>query len=248
MASIEVNNEFYDNLGEAWFVGQDHPIALLRAEARLKNPWVAEVIGQRMGSSARVLDIGCGGGFLSNDLAARGYRVTGLDASAGSLRMAEAVDQTKKVEYVLGSAFQLPFGDASFDVCACMDVLEHVRNPQLVVQEAVRVLKPGGLFLFHTFNRHWLAKIVVIYGMNWFFKNVPKSLHLYSFFIKPRELKNFIEDSGAHVEEWRGLRPRLSWRAAYQILRTGEVPDALTFEFCRALSVGYVGYAVKKKL
>jgi 2-polyprenyl-6-hydroxyphenyl methylase/3-demethylubiquinone-9 3-methyltransferase len=246
MASFEVNNDFYDALGLGWFEGQDHPIALLRAEARLKNPWVTEVLRHRRGLSAQVLDIGCGGGLLSNHLAEEGFSVTGLDQSADSLRAARTMDRSGQVHYVEGSAYELPFAGETFDACTCMDVLEHVDDPEQVVHEASRVLRPGGVFLFHTFNRTWLSKLMVIYGVNWFFKNVPKNLHVYRYFIAPEELKSFCESRGIDVVEWRGLRPRLNLKLIREILRHGHVPVGLEFEFCSSLKVGYLGVGVRR--
>src|SRR5262245_2854642 len=79
----QVNNDFYHQLGERWYTAEDDPIALLRAESRARNPWIASNILQAFPSGeVRVLDIGCGGGFLSNYLAGAGFNVTGIDASA----------------------------------------------------------------------------------------------------------------------------------------------------------------------
>ncbi len=84
-----VNNTVYEALGERWYSAQDDPIALLRAESRLRNPWIATEIRRAFGGApADVLDIGCGGGFLSNHLGALGHRVTGLDASIDALAIA----------------------------------------------------------------------------------------------------------------------------------------------------------------
>ena len=85
----------YHQLGERWYTAQDDPVALLRAESRTRNPWVADLIRQHFtANDTPILDIGCGGGFLSNHLAQAGFRVMGLDASAGSLRIAQQYDAT----------------------------------------------------------------------------------------------------------------------------------------------------------
>ena len=84
--SGQVNNEIYHQLGEQWYTARDNPVALLRAEARARNPWVAGKIHRAFpAGEVKVLDIGCGGGFLSNYLAREGFIVTGLDAAAESL-------------------------------------------------------------------------------------------------------------------------------------------------------------------
>ena len=241
-----MNNDFYQTLGQTWYTGQDHPAALLRAEAKLKNPWVSQLIRNRVGVEAKVLDIGCGGGLLSNELARERFLVTGIDQSSGALDTARQTDSTKTVDYVLGNAENLPFASGQFDVACCLDVLEHVEDPRRVVAEACRVLRPGGIFLFHTFNRTWLANILVIYGVEIFFKNVPANLHVYSKFITPAELSHFCRAADSEVVEWTGMKVVLNWKMAKEILRTKEVPKDLYFKFCKSLRVGYLGVAVKR--
>src|SRR3954462_11626009 len=91
-----INNSFYDGLGERWYEAWDDPVALLRAEGRLKDPWVGERINKAAEATkdgaCRVLDIGCGAGFLANALSGFGHAVTGIDLSAGSLKVARGRD------------------------------------------------------------------------------------------------------------------------------------------------------------
>src|SRR4051812_32132541 len=161
-----VNNELYHALGDRWYRAQDDPVALLRAESRLRNPWVAQEIEHTFGDArCRVLDIGCGGGFLSNYLGQLGHEVTGLDVSLDALRVASAHDHSGAVHYMRGEALELPFADSSFDVVCAMDFLEHVEDPERAIAEAARVLKPSGMFFFHTFNRNLLSWLVIIKGV-----------------------------------------------------------------------------------
>ena len=146
-----VNNAFYDELGDEWNHRCDHPIALLRAENRVRNPWILQEIGARIGAQAHVLDIGCGAGLLTNELAAHGHKATGVDLSEPSLEVARRSDKTKSVQYLNANGYALPCADKTFDAVAAMDVLEHVEKPEQLIKEASRVLKPGGLFFFHTF-------------------------------------------------------------------------------------------------
>ena len=104
-SSRAVNNALYDTLGERWYAADDDPVALLRAESRLRNPWVAERIHAHFAGRidpVRVLDVGCGGGFLSNHLSKEGFEVDGLDASADSLAVATRHDPTRNVRYTRG--------------------------------------------------------------------------------------------------------------------------------------------------
>lgn len=242
-----VNNAVYDDLGERWYSAKDDPVALLRAESAHRTPWIVDSMRDRLGSgSQRVLDVGCGAGFLTNPLAAIGHEVTGLDASVASLAVARAHDASGRASYVEGDALALPFADASFDVACAMDFLEHVEDPAAVIREAGRVLRPGGLFFFHTFNRTLLAWLVVIKGVEWFVRNTPPNLHVKRLFVKPAEVRAACTSSGLEIAELRGVRPVFFSRAFLQLLLTRTVADDFAFTFTRSLAVGYAGFAVKR--
>jgi 2-polyprenyl-6-hydroxyphenyl methylase/3-demethylubiquinone-9 3-methyltransferase len=244
MSSTRINNQFYEGYGDRWYTAYDDPVALLRAESRVKAPWIREKIRQHFGSQeSSVLDVGCGAGFLSNHLAAEGLVVTGLDASPGSLHIARAHDHTGSVRYLEGDAYRLPFDEASFDVVTAMDFLEHVEAPERVIVEIARVLKPQGLFFFHTFNRNPLAHLLVIKGVEWFVRNTPKDMHVIELFIKPRELKGFCERVGLRCQEIVGLRPAWSTIPLKNYV-TGIVPESLRFKITRNTWLSYMGYAI----
>jgi 2-polyprenyl-6-hydroxyphenyl methylase / 3-demethylubiquinone-9 3-methyltransferase len=246
--SIPVNNAIYDELGERWYAANDDPVALLRAESRLRNPWVAENILRERGAEARVLDVGCGAGFLSNHLARLGFDVTGVDASPGSLDVATRHDVSGKARYVLGDALALPFPSASFDVVCAMDFLEHVEEPAAVVAEIARVLKPGGLFFFHTFNRNPVAWLVIIKGVEWFVKNTPKHMHVLRLFIKPSELARMCLQHGLRVAQLHGSEPVVFSWAFWRMLLTRVVPTNFRFRFSRSTLLAYTGYAKQTQL
>lgn len=242
-----INNAFYEGLGERWYEAWDDPVALLRAEARLKDPWVAECIARWFpGRACRVLDIGCGAGFLANFLSLAGHQVQGVDLSSGSLQVARGRDASGRAAYRVADAYRLPFRDGTFDVVSALDFLEHVDRPSAVVAEAARVLRPGGLFFFHTFNRNPLAWLVVIKGLEWFVRNVPERMHVLSLFIKPGELTSFCRDAGMEPVEWMGIRPEVG-RAFFRMLATGRVPPDFAFRFTPSLAVSYLGMAVKRE-
>jgi 2-polyprenyl-6-hydroxyphenyl methylase/3-demethylubiquinone-9 3-methyltransferase len=248
-ASHHVNNAFYETLGERWYEAQDDPVALLRAESAHRTPWIIETIERRhAGGKVRVLDIGCGAGFLTNRLAACGWHVAGLDASESSLAVAAARDATNSVRYQVGDARSLPFPDGSFDVACAMDFLEHVDEPGRVIAEAARVLAPGGLFFFHTFNRTLLAWLVVIKGVEWFVKNTPRDLHVLSLFIDPEEVRKQCDSSGLDVIDLRGSRPVIFSTAFVKLLATGVVPKDFAFTFTSSTQIAYTGVAAKRAL
>jgi 2-polyprenyl-6-hydroxyphenyl methylase/3-demethylubiquinone-9 3-methyltransferase len=237
-----VNNAWYAPLGARWYDADDTPIALLRAEARHRNPWIVAELGAR---PLRVLDLGCGGGFLSNHLAAHGHHVVGLDATTESLVVARARDATGTVCYLRGDARALPLRDGSVDVVCAMDLIEHVDDPERLIAEAARVLAPGGRLFFHTFNRTWLAHLIVIKGVELFVRNTPKDLHVLRLFVTPDELAAMCRRHALAIAELRGSRPCFT-RAMWRMLATGRVGDDFAFTFTRSRRIGYTGFAVKQ--
>jgi 2-polyprenyl-6-hydroxyphenyl methylase/3-demethylubiquinone-9 3-methyltransferase len=238
----EVNNQWYDSLDRQWYEARDNPVALLRAEARHRNPWLADTLGA---APRAVLDLGCGGGFLANDLAVRGHRVVGIDTSAEALGVARRYDRTRSAVYLVGDACALPFADASFDAVCAMDLIEHVTAPDRLIAEAARVLRPGGLFFFHTFNRTWQAHLIVIKGVEWFVKNTPKDLHVIELFRSPEEVAAMCRRAQLEPVCVRGSRPRFGW-PLWRMLASGRVDDDLAFRFTRSTRLGYTGYARKR--
>jgi 2-polyprenyl-6-hydroxyphenyl methylase/3-demethylubiquinone-9 3-methyltransferase len=242
---VLINNDFYETLNDGWHTAEDHPIALLRAENAVRTPWIAEEIEKRFNKTVNVLDIGCGGGLLTNHLAKVGHDVTGIDISQSSIDIAKQYDDTKKVRYLRANAYELPFNNESFDVVCAMDILEHVENPAKLIQEASRVLKPGGIFFFHTFNRNLISKLLVIKGVDYFVKNAPKNMHVYHLFIKPIELQQLNQQSGLTVDTLVGLAPTIWHRAFWKLVFTRKVPKDFSFHFTKSLLTGYCGIATK---
>lgn len=246
MLEQKINNEIYNELGEQWYTAVDNPIALLRKETLVKAPWVIERTRKHFNSNnLSLLDIGCGGGFLSNKMSEIGMNVIGIDISEESLKIARQFDLTKKATYLNANAYQLPFSDSTFDVITCMDFLEHVESPQQVIKEAHRVLKPNGLFFYHTFNRNWLSWFVVIKLVEWFIKNTPPNLHLYKLFIKPEELNIYLKKVGLQNVEIEGIKPNFKSLKITDFFKR-IVPDHFNFKLTPNLKVAYLGYAKKQ--
>lgn len=236
-----INNEFYEELAESWYTAFDHPIALLRAENAVRVPWIIEEIGK----NKTVLDIGCGAGILTNALSKEGHKVHGIDLSPSSLEVAKKYDMTKKVSYQVAHAYSLPYSNQIFDVVCAMDVLEHVEEPHLLIAEASRVLKPGGLFFFHTFNRNLFSYLIIIKGVEWCVPNAPKNMHVHSLFIKPKELEEICHTEHLQILKLRGFSPQILSRSFWQMLSLKKVPENFTFRFSKSLLTGYCGYAKK---
>lgn len=242
----DIDNSIYHSYGDRWYTAFDDPIALLRSEAKVTGPWIEKILSKHFSEpqSTSVLDIGCGGGFLSNRLAASHYKVTGCDLASESLEVARRHDLTQTVNYITADAYHLPFDNGTFDVVTAMDFLEHVDHPGKVIAEASRVLKPNGLFFFHTFNRNFLSKFVIIKLPEWFVKNTPKNLHVPELFITIDEFRKYNEDSGLTIKEMLGTKPNLtSW--TLKSLWTREVPKNFSFSLIKSTKLSYLGYSQK---
>lgn len=244
-----VNNAFYDTLGDRWLHAQDDPVALLRAEGAAKQAWVRTQLQNRWQGNRerdarlRILDVGAGAGFLARDLRHDGYDVHALDYSLQSLRVSQSLDAS--VRHMRGDALALPYRDGSFDVVTSMDFLEHIENPAASIREAARVLRPGGLFFFHTFNRNPLAWLIIIKGVEWFVKNTPEHMHVLRLFIKPSELAGYCRAAGLEPLAWTGVRPDFLRRAFWRMLATRTVPPDFRFVITRSLALSYLGVARK---
>jgi 2-polyprenyl-6-hydroxyphenyl methylase / 3-demethylubiquinone-9 3-methyltransferase len=240
----QIDNTFYDTYGEKWYTAFDDPVALLRAENMIKIPWILDRIRELGTIGHTVLDVGCGGGFLTNDFARRGFSVTGVDISPESLRIAATHDMTHSVSYVEADAYKLPFPNESFDIVTNLDFLEHVQDPQAVINECARVLKKNGLFFFHTFNRNPIAELLVIRLVEKFIKNTPKNMHVIELFIKPEEMEQYCRQSGLEIKSWTGVRPVFS-SISWDTLFSGVVSKKMKFVLTKSLMISYMGVARK---
>jgi 2-polyprenyl-6-hydroxyphenyl methylase/3-demethylubiquinone-9 3-methyltransferase len=210
--------------------------------------------------AAAALDVGCGGGFLTEEIARMGFDTIGVDPSERSLRAAadHARESGLDIRYGLGTGESLPFEDRSFGAVFCCDVLEHVRDLPKVVSEISRVLKPGGVFCYDTLNRTWVSHLAAIkIGQVWkpwaFF---PPNLHVWRMFIKPGEMKSLLRQNGLEWREHRGLVPDIPIPRLLGYLRKrargewtyGELAGKVRVVESRVTAVMYMGYAVKKDL
>jgi ubiquinone biosynthesis O-methyltransferase len=157
-----------------------------------------------------VLDLGCGGGFMSEALASRGAEVIGIDISRSAVAAAtrHAVDRRLPIRYLVGSAEDLPLPSRCLDCVVCVDVLEHVRSLDHVLDEVRRVLRPGGLFLFDTINRTRLASFVMVFCGERILRLLPRGTHDPAKFITPAELDAKLAERGFAARKFAGLGPR----------------------------------------
>jgi len=156
-----------------------------------------------------VLDVGCGGGILTDALARAGATATGIDLSSKALRVAQlhALDaQTPNVSYREISAEAMAAeAPASFDMVTCMEMLEHVPDPASVVQACATLVKPGGWVFFSTLNRNPKSFLLAIIGAEYVLGMLPRGTHEYAKMIRPSELAGFCRNAGLTVSHSKGL-------------------------------------------
>lgn len=155
-----------------------------------------------------VLDVGCGGGLLSEGMAERGARVTGIDLGEKALGVARLHlhESGLEIDYRLISAEALAAEKPGhFDAVTCLEMLEHVPDPASIVQACATLVKPGGHVFFSTINRNPKAYLLSVIGAEYLLKLLPKGTHDYAKFIKPSELARHCRSSGLEVEHLTGL-------------------------------------------
>lgn len=156
------------------------------------NPLRLEWIDQHAGLAGKqVLDVGCGGGILSESMAMQGAQVTGIDLSEKALKVAQlhSLESGVRVNYQLRSAEELAQAQPeSFDVVTCMEMLEHVPDSASVVAACATLVKPGGWVFFSTLNRNLKSYLFAVLGAEYLLRMLPRGTHDYAKFIKPSEL------------------------------------------------------------
>ena len=171
----------------------------------LRLDWIDSAVGLR---GKRVLDVGCGGGLLSEGMAVRGADVTGIDLSEKALGVARLhlLDSGQQVDYRKVAAEQLAAEmPAAFDIVTCLEMLEHVPDPASIVASCARLVKPGGRVFFSTINRNPKAYLFAVIGAEYVLQMLPKGTHDFARFIKPSELARWCKQSGLEPDEVVGM-------------------------------------------
>ena len=184
--------EKFGDLAHRWWDPQSefkplHDINPLRLD------WIDRHVGL---AGKRVLDVGCGGGLLSEGMAARGADVTGIDLSEKPLGVARLhlLESGQKVDYRKISAEALADEmPGAFDAVTCLEMLEHVPNPSSIVTACARLVKPGGQVFFSTLNRNPKSYLFAVIGAEYVLKMLPRGTHDYAKFIKPSELARWAK-------------------------------------------------------
>ena len=208
---MPVDNDLYHREAHTWW-DEESFLSILRIAV---NPVRLDYLNRvlpKLGikpEGLRALDVGSGGGYLSEELARLGFEVSGVDPALASVAAAQshAHETGLEIDYRVAQAEILPFPDGSFDLVTCCDVLEHVQELDRTLSEIARVLKPGGIFLYDTINRSlmtWLGVIFVAqeFPLTRFF---PPDTHDWSMFIKPNELVDLLLQHGIANREVLGM-------------------------------------------
>ena len=174
---------------------------------------------------ARVLDVGCGGGLLSEALARAGAEVVAIDLAPELVKVARlhglesGVEVDYRVQSVESLADEQP---GSFDAVTCMEMLEHVPDPGAILEACARALRPGGRLFVSTLNRTPAAFALAIVGAEYIARLLPTGTHRYSDFIRPSELAAWLREAGLELEDVSGLRYE-PWRNAARIVARTDV-------------------------
>ena len=173
------------------------------------NPLRLDYIDQRSPlQNKKVLDVGCGGGILTEAMLHRGAQVKGIDLGNAPLSVAtlHAKDSNLNIEYEMIAAEDLAQREAhSYDVVTCLEMLEHVPQPQQIVNACVKLVKPDGDLYFSTINRNPKAYLFAIIGAEYILKLLPKGTHDYQKLIRPSELNTWLREANFSVQDLTGM-------------------------------------------
>ncbi len=198
------------------------------------NPLRLDFIHQRASLAGKtVIDIGCGGGILSESMAKMGAHVTGIDMSEAVLNAAKLhqYESGTQVDYRLITAEEMAAEQPEkYDIVTCLEMLEHVPTPSSIVNACAKLVKPGGDVFFSTINRNVKSYLFAILGAEYFLKLVPKNTHDFGQFIRPSELSAWTRAAGLNIVEMVGL---------------GYNPLTKQFSLNKDISVNYLVHAKK---
>ncbi|MFT7229307.1 MAG: 2-polyprenyl-6-hydroxyphenyl methylase/3-demethylubiquinone-9 3-methyltransferase [Methylophilaceae bacterium] len=156
----------------------------------------------------RVLDVGCGGGILSESMAGKGAQVTGIDLGEKALKVAQlhSLENGVAVDYRLIAAEVLAEQEVgAYDVVTCLEMLEHVPDPASIVSACAKLVKPGGHVFFSTINRNTKAYAFAVLGAEYILQMLPKGTHDYAKFIKPSELASYARQANLMLQDQAGM-------------------------------------------
>jgi len=214
MTAIASEIERFNRLSATWW-NTEGPMRPLHVVNALRLDYVVEQIAahfQREKATAlkglRILDVGCGGGLMSEPLARLGAQVVGVDASPGNIAAARlhAKSQGVAVDYRLGDPTDVLEPGERFDVVLALEVVEHVSDVPAFVDTVASGVKPGGLLFASTIDRTWKSFVFAIVGAEYVLRVLPRGTHQWARFVRPTELAAAVRRSGLQQRDLRGMR------------------------------------------
>ncbi len=196
----------FDRLASRWWDPRGE-MGALHAINQPRVRYISDCAGGLSGKTA--LDVGCGGGLLTEALVAAGCTATGIDLAADVLEVARlhGLESGLRAEYRQIPAETLASERAgSFDLVCCLEMLEHVPDPAAVVRACAQLVRPGGTVVFSTINRNPKSFALMIVGAEYLTQVVPRGTHDYEKFIRPSELESWAREAGLEVAGLKGLR------------------------------------------
>ncbi|MCL2566654.1 MAG: bifunctional 2-polyprenyl-6-hydroxyphenol methylase/3-demethylubiquinol 3-O-methyltransferase UbiG [Alphaproteobacteria bacterium] len=232
-SSIDSEIERFSSIAEDWWK-DGGKFKILHNFNKVRVDYIADILNQHNLSNIEILDVGCGGGILSESFAKLGYKITGIDASSASIAAAKkhAEENSLNIEYIniLPEDFLAQNPHKKFKVIFVMEIIEHVNSAIDFLNTVSQFLEEGGLLFFSTINRNLksliLAKWTAEYILNW----VPKGTHDHAKFLKPAELNNMLVKNSVKIADVKGIKLHplsRDWKIS-------NIPD-----------INYIGYAVK---
>ena len=202
---------YYEELADTWWdlKGPFWPLHKLNA---LRIEWIVEQLKaqnhkQRPLAELKVLDIGCGGGILSESLAKQGAIVTAIDVVEKNIRIAKshAIQNGLGIDYQLISVEQMVETEQQFDIVFNMEVVEHVPDVDSFIRACNALVKPDGAHFIASINRNWLAYFIAIFGAEYVTRLLPKGTHHYNKLVKPAELLSLLDADGFKLTATAGV-------------------------------------------
>lgn len=213
MAAITSEIERFNRLSATWW-NSEGPMRPLHVINALRLDYVVEQIASHLGrekanalAGLRILDVGCGGGLLTEPLAQLGAHMVGVDASPGNVAAARlhAASHGVVVDYRLGDPAEVLADDELFDVVLALEVVEHVSDVAAFVATAAQRVAPGGLLFISTIDRTWKSFVFAILGAEYVLRVLPRGTHQWRRFVRPAELAVAVGRSGLQQSDLRGM-------------------------------------------